>query len=227
MSKLSKTESRRLLISIFFPSIFVISIWLVKMFEIAAEISFVQLGIRPKEIVGLVGIILSPFIHGDFNHLISNTLPVFVLSSLIFYFYREKAFRIILFLWLSIGLLVWLVARQSYHIGASGLIYGFASFIFFSGISTKNRTLIAVSLLVSLIYGSMIWGAFPLQKGVSWESHLVGLLAGIIFAIYYRKYSENLNKESQTVIFRDYTSVHSTDCNYLLKYRFKESENIE
>lgn len=170
------------------PGIFVFFMWLVKIVELLFELDLTRLGIFPLNLKGLPGIILSPFVHADFNHLFNNSLPLFLLATALFYFYSEIAVNISLWTWLLTGLSVWLAGRTSWHIGASGLVYGLASFLFFSGIIRKYFRLIALSLLIVFLYGSMVWGIFPeVYKNVSWESHMLGFISGIILAIAYRK----------------------------------------
>ena len=146
------------------------------------------LGIYPRTLAGLPGIIFSPFIHAGTDHLLSNTLPLLVVGSGTIYFYRAIAYRVVGLIWLFSGFWIWLAARQSYHIGASGLIYGLVCFLFFSGIIRKDTRLMAVSLLVTFLYGSMVWGILPIDQSVSWEAHLFGSIAGIICAFYFRQW---------------------------------------
>jgi len=134
----------------------------------------------------LIGILTSPFIHANFNHLINNTVPFFFLLSAIFYFYQKVAWRVLFISYLFTGSLVWLMARASYHIGASGLVYSFASFLFFSGIVRRNINLLAISMLVIFLYGSMVWGIFPYKPDMSWESHLIGMTTGALLSVIYR-----------------------------------------
>ena len=170
------------------PGVFIILLWLIKFMGTQLDSSFYYLGIYPQKIRGLTGIITSPFIHNDYEHLFNNSIPVFVLGTAIFYFYSEIAFRVIGWSWLLTGLLVWIAGRDSWHIGASGLVYSLASFLFFSGILRKDLRLMALSLLVVFLYGSMVWGMFPLINiHVSWESHMLGAGVGLILAILYRK----------------------------------------
>lgn len=171
------------------PSLFVFLLWMVRIIETIGEYEFGFLGIYPLRWSGLVGIIASPFIHGDFSHLISNTVPLLVLGSALFYFYKDLALRIFLWLFLLTGFWVWIAARPAYHIGASGIVYGLATFIFASGAIRKHSGLMAVALVVVFLYGSLVWGIFPEffpEKNISWESHLLGMVAGLILAIYYR-----------------------------------------
>ena len=171
---------------IFLPLLFVITIWCVKIIEYVFNFSFIHFGVLAKEFSGIKGIIFYPFIHSDWNHLLNNTFPVFILLIMLFAFYRKIAIQIFSYLFLISGALLWLIGRpESYHIGASGIVYGLASFMFFSGVFRKNTQLLAFSLLITFLYGSMVWGIFPetVKKGVSWEAHLSGALVGFIVSI--------------------------------------------
>lgn len=145
-------------------------------------------GIFPRTIGGLRGVLLGPLIHGDIGHLAANSVPFIVLGGGIWYFYRPIARNLLLWSWLMTGLWTWAGGRPAYHIGASGLVYAFASFLFFSGIVRRNIQLAAISLIVVFLYGGMIWGVLPLIPEHSWEGHLSGAIAGLILAIYYRKH---------------------------------------
>lgn len=180
-------EKKRIYLSIIFPAFFVALLWLVKVFEIVDNSNLWYYGIYPKSIEGLPGIILSPLIHGNINHLLDNSIPLFFLGWALFYFYNKVSYRVFFIIWLITGVAVWIFARQSYHIGASGLIYGLGSFLFFSGIIRQNINLLAISLLVTFLYGSMVWGIFPYRQGISWESHLAGGTAGFLLSLLYRK----------------------------------------
>lgn len=179
---------KKFLLSIIIPSIIILFMWLVKITETLFEIDLTNLGIYPLEAKGLPGIILSPFIHENFRHLLNNTLPLFVLSVILFFFYSEPALKVLSWTWVLTGLFVWLGGREAWHIGASGLVYGLASFLFFSGIIRRYYRLVALSLLVVFIYGEMVWGILPgFYQNVSWESHMLGVVSGIILAVWYRK----------------------------------------
>lgn len=183
-------EGRRLIYAMVFPFIMVFLMWVVMLVQYLFEIDLSELGILPRKISGLPGIITSPFIHADFSHLTANTVPLFVSLSVIFYLYREVAFRVMLIVYFATGLLVWLFARESYHIGASGLVYGYISFLLFSGIVRRNIRLMAVSLLMVFLYGGTFWGIFPdffPERNISWESHLLGALNGFLLAIVFRR----------------------------------------
>ena len=179
-------EYKRLILSLVPPAIIVLVFWLVWIVEAADGLDLYYYGIFPRRINGLPGILASPFIHSNFNHLINNTIPFFLLLTAIFFFYQKVAWRVLLVSYLATGVMVWLIARSSYHIGASGLIYSFAAFLFFSGIIRRNINLLAISLLVIFLYGSLVWGIFPYRPDMSWESHLMGLTVGIVLAVLYR-----------------------------------------
>lgn len=179
-------EKKKFYHSLIFPAFFLFLIWFIRFTEVGLDVSFVKLGIYPHKLAGLLGILTSPLVHADIKHLADNSVPVFVLSLAIFYFYREISYKIFFSIYLISGSLVWLVGRDAYHIGASGLIYGFASFLFTSGVIRKNRNLLAISLLVIFLYGSLIWGILPYDYRISWESHLMGAITGIAIALYYR-----------------------------------------
>jgi membrane associated rhomboid family serine protease len=179
---------KKMLLSMLIPGIFVSLMWLVKISEVLFDVSFSLLGIYPLSIKGLAGILFSPFLHSDFNHLFNNSLPFFFLATALFYFYSEVAVKVFCWTYFLTGLFVWLAGREAWHIGASGLVYGLASFLFFSGIIRKHFRLIALSLLIVFLYGSMVWGIFPdVYKNVSWESHMLGFFSGLILSLWFRK----------------------------------------
>ncbi|TXG38789.1 rhomboid family intramembrane serine protease [Seonamhaeicola maritimus] len=170
-----------------YPVFFVLIIWSVLSFEVRFNVNFNEYGVYPLTLKGLRGIFFSPFIHGSIEHLYHNTMPLFVLSMALFYFYRSIAWKVILWGIIISGFLTWCIGRPSYHIGASGLIYVLVSFTFFKGIFAKHYRLIALSLLVVFLYGSMIWYIIPIKEGVSWEGHLAGLITGLLFALFFRR----------------------------------------
>ena len=193
-----KDKSNKHIFSIIFlPLLFVIIIWCVKIIEYVFNFSFIHFGVLAKESSGIKGIIFYPFIHSDWNHLLNNTFPVFILLVMLFTFYRKIAIQIFSYLFLISGALLWLIGRpESYHIGASGIIFGLASFLIASGIIRKNPKLASISLLVIFLYGSLIWGIFPFKINMSWEGHLSGFLTGILLAVFYRKEGPERKKYS-------------------------------
>lgn len=180
-------DKRKLLHSLFVPTFFIIIIICVKIIELAFGSSFYYLGVYPLKLHGLHGVITSPLVHGDWKHLYNNAIPFFILSTATFYFYRPLGYKVFFLTWIMTGLWVWCGAREAWHIGASGIVYGLASFLIISGAIRRIPELAAISLIVIFIYGSMIWGIFPFVPDISWESHLSGGLAGLILSFLYRK----------------------------------------
>ncbi|WP_370477904.1 rhomboid family intramembrane serine protease [Tamlana flava] len=170
-----------------YPISLVLLIWLVFWFEVRFGYNFSKYGIYPQTLKGLRGVVLSPFIHGSIKHIYHNTVPLFVLSVALFYFYRAIAWKVMVYGILLSGFLTWCIGRPSYHIGISGLIYVLISFTFFKGVFAKHFRLIALSLLVVFLYGSMIWYTLPIEEGISWEGHTAGLITGFLFALIFRK----------------------------------------
>lgn len=181
-------EKKIFFYSILFPGLFVLAFWIVKIIEVTTGISFVEYGVFPRSIDGLKGILFSPFIHANFSHLISNSLPFFILGFMLVYFYRRIAYRIFIILYFLSGISLWLFGREAWHIGASGVVYAMAAFHFVSGIIRSDVRLLTLSVVVVFLYGGLVWGLLPVRPEISWEGHLSGAIAGIILALYYRKY---------------------------------------
>jgi len=199
-------ETAKLIAAIRYPLIFIAVLWGIKIVENAAGIRLTVLGIYPLHVKGIPGILFAPLIHNDHVHLFTNTGPLLILGTALFYFYRVIALRLTALAWLMTGLWVWFGGREAWHIGSSGLIYSMASFLFISGFIRKSIELMALSFIVVFLYGGMLWGVFPLREGVSWESHLMGAIAGIVLAVYYRdegpqrkKYSWELEEEEEVL----------------------------
>lgn len=210
----------RIIRSMVVPFLLVVTIWLVKFYEIIFNHDLSVYGLMPLKAAGLIGIITSPLLHENFAHLFANTLPLFILASLVFYFYKEIAWRTIILIWVMTGLWVWVFARGEYvHIGASGIVNGLAAFLFCSGIIRRDNRLMAVTLLVTFLYGGIVWGVFPQlfpHKNISWESHLMGLLAGAILAIYYRNEGPPTKQYSWEIEEEDEESPGNDDSSHTI-----------
>jgi membrane associated rhomboid family serine protease len=182
-----RNKSSKLFFSLFYPLLFIALLWVIRFYEEISNNSLSWYGIYPRTIHGLIGVVAAPLLHADREHLLSNSIPLLVMGSIICYFYRSIAFQVFFWVYLMTGIWVWAAARASYHIGASGILYGFMSFLFFSGVFRKDTRLLALSLFVVFLYGSAVWGILPIREGVSWESHMLGSLAGLITAYNFRK----------------------------------------
>ncbi len=191
-----KKDINKIISAFLIPFGFVTLLWMIKISETIWGWELYTYGVLPLHTSGLKGIVFSPLIHSGYDHLISNTFPLLILGWALFYFYRELGIRITLLAWVISGIWVWVFARESYHVGASGIIYSWAAFLFVSGVIRNHPRLMALSLLVAFLYGSMVWGIFPLRERVSWEGHLMGLLAGLLLALFYKQQGPQRKKYS-------------------------------
>lgn len=173
-----------------FPILLVVVLWVVEIYEWYYGQSFTTWGIYPRRFVGLKGIFTSPFIHSDFEHLISNTVPLFTLSTIMVIFYRRVAFASFILIYILTGFMVWLFARDNYIVGASGVVYGLVTFVLFSGIFKRNAKSIVLSLIVLMVYSGFFAGILPQEQRVSWESHLFGALVGIFVSYLFKNVRE-------------------------------------
>ena len=165
---------------------FVLAIWLLKVVEIWFALDLGHYGVFPRNLEGLLGIFWGPLIHGSASHAFANTAPLIVLGTVLQYGYPKAALILLPLLYLGSGLGVWLFARPSYHIGASGLTFGMMFFVFTIGVLRWDKPAIALSLVVFFLYGSMIWGIFPQGPGISFESHFFGAAIGVTMAFFLR-----------------------------------------
>ena len=172
--------------SLVYPFAFVALLWVIKFYEVFTHTDLSVYGILPRTSRGLIGIVVSPLIHGNFSHLISNSLPLLILGIIVFNFYRKIAFDVFFWIYFISGICVWIIGEEAYHIGASGIVYGFISFLIFSGIFRGELKSLLLAILVLVVYGGVIWGILPGQAGISWQSHLFGAIAGAMVAYVYR-----------------------------------------
>jgi membrane associated rhomboid family serine protease len=235
-NNISSEDNRVLQRSIFFAIGFALLLWLVRAVEWSIPIDLGVFGIFPRSLPGMVGIITGPLVHGTFLHLLSNTFPLIFLLVATFYFYDKIALEVFLWIYLITGFWVWVAARQAYHIGSSGIVYGLAAFLLFSGLFRKDVRSIAVAVVIAFLYNGMLQGLLPNpeQQNVSWESHLLGAAAGIFCAFYFRtsdglpslipsntevKKVSHLPKVSHTFHTENYfTTRRSTSASYSYSY---------
>lgn len=168
--------------------VFIGVLWTVFIIDEVFALRLGQFGLRPGSVPGLIGILTAPLLHANFQHILSNTLPMFIALTATLYLYPNSALRVIPAIWLGSGLLAWFFARPSLHIGASGVIYGLLAFVFISGILRRDMRSISVSLLVGFLYGSMVWGVLPSRPNMSWEMHLTGAVVGVLMAFLFMKW---------------------------------------
>jgi membrane associated rhomboid family serine protease len=184
-----KAERKKILYSMVFPLFILLLMFVVHSIQVLEETRWIFLGVKPLSVEGLPGILLSPFIHADWGHLGANAGPFLVLASALFYVYRDIALKEFIWIYVLAGIWLWFGARDAWHVGASGVVYGIASFLFLSGIIRNYVPLIALSMMVVFLYGGLFWGIFPVEWLVeySWEAHLWGALAGVVVAVVFRK----------------------------------------
>jgi membrane associated rhomboid family serine protease len=184
----SRQAQRNFRLALKLSLVFVAILWAILIIDAALGLHLNRLGLRPGSINGLIGVVTAPLLHGGFEHLLSNTIPLFISLTATLYLYPKSAMRVIPLIWLGSGLLAWFIGRPTLHIGSSGLIYGFLAYVFVSGILRNDMRSVSVSLLVGFLYGSMIWGLLPTRPNMSWEMHLTGAVFGVLLAIIYRKW---------------------------------------
>jgi len=220
-----KNEKQKILKSLIPAILFLVLLWTIKLGEILTNTEFTFLGILPRHASGLIGILTGPMIHGDLEHLMANSVPLFVLGGSLFYFYKEIALKTISLILIITGMSVWVGAREAYHIGASGIVYGLASFLFVSGIIRREPRLLAITMLVTFLYGSLVWGIFPdmfPEKNISYEGHFWGLISGAVLAVYFRKegpqrrvYNWEIEEEHLMEEQEDIENENSVTINYI------------
>ncbi len=182
----------KLIDSLIWPLVIVVVIWLVFFLNIQYGWELNQYGMHPKKLSGLLGIFSMSFLHGDFDHLFSNSVPLLLSMGFIFLYFENHKYKILLFNTLLTGILLWFMGEPgSNHIGASGLVYAFIFFLVTHAAITKNKEMVAASFVLIFLYGSLIYGLFPeygllIGKNISWEGHLAGAISGVVFAFLFR-----------------------------------------
>ena len=229
-----------------YPFLFLIVMWMIFFADNYWNLDIYEYGVNPRSVSGLKGILFAPLIHGDLNHILNNSLPILILGSMIFYFYKPIAWSSIIWIYIISGLWLWVGGRNNdvipnYHIGASTLIYGFSTFLFFSGVFRKHKQLMMVSAFVVFMYGSITHGIFPFDTRISWEGHLFGAISGILVAFSYRKdgpqkvehhwpeeerdleaeYNQMLEQEKIMEVQKNQSPLDS----FQIVYHFKETQN--
>ena len=203
---------------------FLFFLWLVHFANIHYHLNLYKLGISPRTIDGLWGVVFAPLVHSssDNNHLINNSVPFLILTWAMFYFYRPIAWRVLFFSWVMTGFSVWFFARSSFHIGISGIIYSQLFFLFFSGVFRQDSRLLTVALLVVFIYGSMIWGIFPYDWKISYESHLSGAVVGLVLSRYYKKENATFLKKKTQWEIEEELGIESDDLDGVWKQNLED-----
>ena len=185
-----KDFEKELFFNSFFKSVIIVSIlWVAFLINDIFGLHWNDFGMKPRNLDGLFGIITMPFLHGDYAHLFSNSVPLLVLLFSIFYFFFRKATLILFMTWFMVGVFTWIIGTEGTHVGASGVVYALAFFLVTISILKQETKLMAYSLIIIFLYGSIVWGFFPQlfpDKHISWEGHLAGAITGIVLAFFYK-----------------------------------------
>ncbi len=177
-----ETSNQKKPSSFLIPVYFAAILWVVEAVNFLTGHKLSMLGIYPRTLKGLIGIPLSPFLHSGITHLLLNTVPLIVLGCLIILHGRKIFQEVTLFIIAAGGAGIWIIGRSSYHVGASGLIFGYFGYLVSIGIFNKRISSLIVSLITVFIYGGLFWGMLPTMSRVSWEGHLCGFIAGVLAA---------------------------------------------
>jgi len=181
-------ETKRFIRRLGFPLGFVGVIFVIHLLQAILNLDLRRLGVFPREVDGLPGILTGPLIHGSWEHLFSNSVSFIMLGAVLFWFYPRIALRSIIWLYLLSGFGIWISGQpNSYHIGASGIVYGMVSLVFWSGVFRRNVKSIVLALIILVMYAGFFEGIVPGKEGISWEGHLSGAIAGILLAFVYRR----------------------------------------
>lgn len=183
-----REDSRHLKRTFTLVASFTAALWIIKIVEMAIGANFIKYGVYPGQLSGLTGILWAPLIHGSFSHLFANTAPLLILGTALLYGYPKSARVVIPIVYFGAGLSVWFFARHAYHVGASGLTFGFMFFVFTIGALRWDRRAIALSMIVFFLYGGMVAGIFPNEPDISFESHFFGATIGFTLAVFLRNY---------------------------------------
>lgn len=184
----SKKAAANLRLAAWVSAGFVALLWVILVLDAITPFSFLQYGLRPGALDGLLGVFTAPLLHGGVEHLFNNSIPLFVGLSACLFLYPNASVLTIPAIWLGSGVLGWFIGRPSLHFGASGLLYGLLAFVFLSGVLRRDLRSVSVTLLVGFFYGTLVWGVFPIRPNMSWELHLSGAFMGVLMALLLRKW---------------------------------------
>lgn len=195
-----ENSKKRFFLALFTSAIFIIILIIIYFAGEQLSLDFYRLGVYPREPKGLIGILTHPLVHSSWGHLLANSSSLVFLLATLIYFYKDWSYLIFFLIWITEGTILFIIGRENWHIGASGVIYGLAFFLFFSGVFSKTKSMMAVSLLMVFLYGSMIWSITPhfVKAEVSWEGHLSGAIAGFVMSLFLYSKAELSKKEPVT-----------------------------
>lgn len=224
LNREDKIEFKRAFHAALGPLVFIFILVGIRAIESSLDTSFYQMGILPLNARGLIGIITSPLVHGDWDHLLNNSLPILVLGTMFFYFHHKNSLEIILMMYFMTGIWLWLFGRPVYHIGASGIVYSLAAYHITYGFVLRNPPMLALTFLVLLLYGSMVWFLLPVDISISWEAHLCGAMSGTLLAIYYGKEYKKSQLKVRGAMHFTHPEQYGEKITYVYHYKAKETD---
>lgn len=216
----------KLIDAIVWPLVIVVMIWLAFFINFGTVYNFNELGMRPQQWEGVLGIFTMPFLHSNFDHLFSNSVPLVLSMGFIFIYFKEKSTRILVLNWILTGvILLFLGDEGTLHIGASGLVYAYIFFLVTHAFFTRNKEMLAAAFVLIFLYGSLVYGLFPeygrlIGKNISWEGHLAGAISGIFFGFLYR------NSGPQQAIYFEEEDDEEDDDDEFAYWKIPQDESI-
>jgi membrane associated rhomboid family serine protease len=157
--------------------------WMLELLDQLSGNQLDQLGIHAREVDGMPEILTAPFLHAGWDHLISNSLPFLVLGFLVLLSGLARWLVSSLIIIVVSGMTAWLLTpANTIILGASGLIFGWLTYLLARGLWSRRPAQVVIAVLVLLVYGGLIWGVFPGNTGISWQAHLGGAIAGVLAA---------------------------------------------
>jgi membrane associated rhomboid family serine protease len=182
-----RLPERSIVIAAVVTTVAVFGLWVLKFLEWGLDLDLSGLGVYPRTAEGLVGILFAPLIHGSFQHLISNTLPLLLLGTMLYFGYPRSRLAALMLIWIGSGIGVWMMGRASFHFGASGVTHGLMFYLLLAGFLRRDRLSVVLAMLAFFLYGGMVWSVFPQDASISYESHFWGGFMGLVAAGLLRK----------------------------------------
>lgn len=198
-----QNSKKRIVLSLEVSGIFILFLILIHFTGETLSLDLYKFGVYPREVKGIAGILTHPLIHSSWKHLFTNCSSLFFLLAALIYFYKDWAYLVLAISWIGEGILLFIIGRANWHIGASGIIYALAFFLFFSGIFSRTKSMTAISLLMVFLYGSMVWSIMPyfVENSISWEGHLSGAITGFFASIFL--FSKTDMAKQEPVLYND------------------------
>ena len=220
-------ENKRFAIDFSISLFFLAIMWMIKIYEVSFNVSLSHYGIYPRHLEGLWGIIFAPLLHGSWSHLYTNSFPFLILLTALLFLHPKNGMKTFWIIWFAGNVIVWIIGREAYHIGASGLISGMFAFLLFYGIISRSRQDLAISLIVIFLYGGVIWGILPQNTNISWEAHLGGFVTGTLLSLKYAPKPQIYNKKKRVFTQWQYNFENFDTFNFKTNFYYIYTENLK